>query len=184
MTNSIDDINQAKCILAIGTNTTEAHPIIGMNIRKAVRQGTKLIVANPLEINLVRDADIWLQHHAGTDVVLLMGMMKIIVDEKLTDLNFIEERCENYEAFKESLNDYPLEMVTDITGVPGEKIIEAARMFQVGKAVLAAMNPALNQAITVRGKKIPRGTTLRLPVEASVLGAKVITGLSLPLPGF
>ena len=132
MTNSIDDINQAKCILATGTNTTEAHPIIGMNIRKAVREGnTKLIVANPLEIGLVRDADLWLQHHAGTDVVLLMGMMKIIVDEKLTDLNFIEERCENYEAFKESLNDYPLEMVTDITGVPGEKIIEAARMYAI-----------------------------------------------------
>ena len=65
MTNSLDDIRQAKCILAIGTNTTQAHPIIGMDIRKAVREnGTKLIVANPLEIGLVRDADLWLQHHA------------------------------------------------------------------------------------------------------------------------
>jgi len=130
MTNSIDDINDAKCILAIGTNTTEAHPIIGMNIRKAVRKGnTKLIVANPLEIGLVRDADIWLQHRAGTDVALLMGMMKIIVDNYLMDLNFIQERCENYDAFKDSLNDYPLDKVSDITGVPGEKLVQAARMY-------------------------------------------------------
>ena len=130
MTNSIDDINDAKCILAIGTNTTEAHPIIGMNIRKAVSKGnTKLIVANPLEIGLVRTADIWLQHRAGTDVALLMGMMKIIVDEFLMDQNFIEERCENYEAFKESLNAYPLDMVADTTGVPEEKLIAAARLY-------------------------------------------------------
>jgi formate dehydrogenase alpha subunit len=131
MTNSLDDICQAKCILAIGTNTTEAHPIIGMNIRQAVRRGMKLIVANPLEIGLVRDADIWLQHRAGTDVVLLMGMMKIIVDEYLMDLNFIEERCENYDVFKKSLDAYPLDMVADITGVPREKLIAAARMYAI-----------------------------------------------------
>ena len=130
MTNSLDDICQAKCILAIGTNTTEAHPIIGMDIRKAVRESnTKLIVANPLEIGLVRDADIWLQHRAGTDVVLLMGLMKLIVDEYLMDLHFIEERCENYDAFKESLNNYPLDMVANITGVPKEKLIAAARLY-------------------------------------------------------
>ena len=132
MTNSLDDICQAKCILAIGTNTTEAHPIIGMDIRKAVRENnTKLIVANPLEIGLVRDADLWLQHHAGTDVVLLMGIMKLIVDEYLMDLTFIEERCENYDSFRESLNDYPLGRVVDITGVPREKLIQAARMYAI-----------------------------------------------------
>jgi len=131
-TNSIKDMEDAKCILAIGTNTTEAHPIIGMNIRKAVRQGTRLIVANPMEIGLVRDADLWIQHRPGTDVVLLMGMMKIIVDEGLLDSSFIEERCENYDFFKDSLKNYPLNFVETITGVPGERIAEAARMYAVG----------------------------------------------------
>ena len=133
MTNSINDIGDARCILAIGTNTTEAHPIIGMNIRKAVRHGTKLIVANPLEIGLVHDADLWLQHHAGTDVVLLMGMMRIIVDERLMDATFIEERCENYDFFKDSLKNYPLNLVESITGVNGKKIAEAARMYATNK---------------------------------------------------
>jgi len=128
-TNSIKDMSEAGCILAIGTNTTEAHPIIGMNMRKAVRGGTKLIVANPLEIPLVRDADLWLQHRSGTDVVLLMGMMKVIVDEGLMDSAFIEERCENYDFFKDSLNNYPLSLAENITGVPGEKVAEAARLY-------------------------------------------------------
>jgi len=130
MTNSIRDIGHAACILAIGTNTTEAHPIIGMNIRQAVRRGTtKLIVANPLEIDLVREAAIWLRHRPGTDVALLMGMMKIIVDEGLMDAAFIEERCENYDFFKDSLKNYPLALVESITGVPGDRIVEAARMY-------------------------------------------------------
>jgi len=129
MTNSLDDLKYARCILAIGTNTTEAHPIIGMNIRKAVRKGTRLIVANPLEIDLVRDADIWIQHRAGTDVVLLMGMMKVIVEAGLADDAFIEERCENFEAFRQSLNDYPLDLVENITGVPAAKVTAAARLY-------------------------------------------------------
>jgi formate dehydrogenase alpha subunit len=132
MTNSIDDIMDAKCIMAIGTNTTETHPIIGMNIRQAIRNNsTKLIVVNPLEIDLTRDADIWLQHRNGTDVVLLMGMMKVIVDEGLMDASFIEERCENYDFFKDSLQHYPLNMVENITGVPGEKIAAAARLYTI-----------------------------------------------------
>ncbi len=128
-TNSLKDLNDARCIMAIGTNTTEAHPIIGMNIRRAVGKGTRLIVANPLEIDLVRDADVWLQHRAGTDVVLLMGMMKVIVDEGLMDTTFIEERCENYDFFKDSLNNYPLNLVESITGVLGEKVARAARLY-------------------------------------------------------
>ncbi len=130
MTNSLDDIMDAGCILAIGTNTTETHPIIGMNIRKAVHaKGTKLIVANPLEIDLVHDAALWLQQRPGTDVVLLMTMMKVIVDEGLMDADFIEARCENYDFFKDSLKNYSLEIAEEITGVPAGKITEAARMY-------------------------------------------------------
>lgn len=129
MTNSISDISDAACILAIGTNTTEAHPVIGFEIKNAVRRGTKLIVANPREIDLVRDADIWLRHHPGTDVVLLMGICRVIVDEGLLNTSFIAERCENFDDFKESLKNFDLDFVEQTTGVPGEKIVEAARMY-------------------------------------------------------
>ncbi len=129
MTNSINDITDAACILAIGTNTTEAHPVIGFEIKKAVRQGTKLIVANPRKIGLVRHADLWLKHRPGTDVPLLMGICRVIIEEGLMDSSFIQERTENFDDFKKSLRQFNLELVEEITGVPGEKITEAARMY-------------------------------------------------------
>ena len=129
MTNNIEDFGNAKCFLAIGTNTTEAHPVLAMKVRQTIAKGAKLIVANPMRIDLVRDADLWLQHKSGTDVALLMGMMKVIVDEGLHDVDFIEQRCENYEEFWDSLQNYPLDRVAEITGLPAEKIAEAARMY-------------------------------------------------------
>ncbi len=133
MTNSIGDITDAACILAIGTNTTEAHPVIGFEVKKAVHQGTKLIVANPREIGLVRHADIWLRQKPGTDVALLMGMCRIIIDEGLLDRPFIDGRTENFEAFRDSLREYDLDYVAGVTGVPAEKITEAARLFATSK---------------------------------------------------
>jgi len=141
MTNSINETRDAKCILAIGTNTTEAHPIIGLEIKKAVRQGAKLIVANPRKIELVRFADLWLRHNPGTDVALLMGMMRVIADEGLLDSAFVEERCENFDAFKQSLQGFNLDSVQQITGVPKEQIAEAARIYATSRpsSILYAM---------------------------------------------
>jgi formate dehydrogenase alpha subunit len=133
MTNSIRDIGDAACILAIGTNTTAAHPVIALEIKRVLNQEGKLIVANPYQIELVRCADLWLRQRPGSDVALLMGMMRVIVDEGLLDSSFIEERCENFDAFKESLKDFDLDSVERITGVPGEKITEAARMYATNK---------------------------------------------------
>jgi formate dehydrogenase alpha subunit len=141
MTNSISDIKDAGCILAIGSNTTATHPVIGMDVRQAIMNGTKLIVVNPREINLCKYADIWLQIKPGSDVALLMGMAKIILDEGLQDDKFIQDRTENFETLKNSLKDFPLDKVSEITGVPAEKIREAARLYASSKtsAILYAM---------------------------------------------
>jgi formate dehydrogenase alpha subunit len=129
MTNPVRDIGDAACILAIGTNTTDAHPVIGLQVKKAVANGGKLIVANTREIGLVRHADIWLRHRPGTDVALLMGMAKVILDEDLHDAAFIADRCENFDEFTESLNAFDLDFVSRTTGVPAELIAEAARTY-------------------------------------------------------
>jgi formate dehydrogenase major subunit len=129
MTNSINEIKDAQCILAIGTNTTATHPIIGLRVKKAKQNGAKLIVANPRKIPAVEFADLWLQQRPGTDVPLLMGMMRVIVEEGLHDEAFIKERCENFDAFRESLQAFDLDTVEKVTGVPGDRIVEAARMY-------------------------------------------------------
>ncbi len=133
MTNSMNELGDASCILAIGTNTTAAHPVIGFMVKQAVRKGTKLIVANPREIALCRYADLWLRHHPGSDVALLMGIMRVIVDKGWLDSAFIDERTENFEALKESLKGFDLNFVERITGVPGAQIVEAARMYANNK---------------------------------------------------
>ncbi|MFP4641430.1 MAG: formate dehydrogenase subunit alpha [Dehalococcoidia bacterium] len=129
MTNSIEELPDAGCIFAIGTNTTENHPVIGLEVKKAVQKGGKLIVANPRHINLCDIAHIWLRHHPGTDVALLMGMAKVIVDQGLLDKEFIEERCEGFEEFKEALEGFHLDRVSEITGVPMRDIAEAAQIY-------------------------------------------------------
>ena len=129
MTNSIGEIGGASCILAIGTNTVENHPVIFLQIKKAIKNGCKLIVADPREIGLCGLAHAWLRHNPGTDVPLLMGMARVILDEGLPDMEFIEKRCENFEAFKASLSNFEPGWVSEVTGVPAKDIAAAARTF-------------------------------------------------------
>jgi len=116
--------------LVIGSNTTEAHPIIGLQVKKAVKKhGAKLIVADPRPIALTRLADIWLPLKPGTNVALLNGMMKVIIEEGLEDQRFIAERTEGYEEFKKLIDALNLEEAAQITGVSVSLIREAARMY-------------------------------------------------------
>ncbi|MDF2569179.1 MAG: formate dehydrogenase, alpha subunit [Sporomusa sp.] len=132
MTNAISEINRMSkkdLMFAIGTNTTECHPIIGIKMLEAKERGTKLIVADPREIELTRFADVWLQHKPGTDVALLNGMMYVILTEGLADAKFIESRTENFDALKATVMKYTPEYAESITTVPAEKICQAARLF-------------------------------------------------------
>jgi formate dehydrogenase alpha subunit len=133
MTNSISEIKDAACILVIGSNTTAGHPVIALEIKKAVRNGGRLIIANPREIELCRHADVWLRQAPGSDVALLMGMMKVILDEELADLSFVTECCDNFDAFKESLKNFDLDFVEKVTGVPRDTIVEGARLYATCK---------------------------------------------------
>ena len=141
MTNSMNEISSAQCVFSIGSNTTSSHPIIGLEVKKAKRRGARLIVANPRRIDLCQFADVWLQQRPGTDVPLLMGMMRVIVEEGLLDSSFVEERCEGFDEFKDSLKAFDLDSVEKITGVPGDKIAEAARIYATDKpsTILYAM---------------------------------------------
>jgi predicted molibdopterin-dependent oxidoreductase YjgC len=141
MTNSIEEIGDAGCIFAIGTNTTEDHPVIALQIKNALDKGARLIVADPRRIDLCNRAHIWMRQRPGTDVALLMGMARVIVDEGLQDKTFIEERCEGYDEFITSLKGFDLDTVSRITGVPADTITEAARTYaaQGPSSILYAM---------------------------------------------
>jgi formate dehydrogenase alpha subunit len=142
MSNSISDVEHADVVFVIGSNTTECHPILGRKIKRAVREGrTTLIVADPRAVELSEQAAVHLDLLPGTDVALLSGLMRQIVDAGLHDEPFMRERCEEIEPFLQSLEEYPLETVERITGVDGDRIRQAALIFgrAVGAMVLYGM---------------------------------------------
>ncbi len=145
MTNSIHEIGDAKSILAIGTNPSENHPVVEIEVIRAVDNGAKLIIANPRYIDLCKFATVWLRHMPGTDVALLMGMMRVIVDESLADSAFIQQRCEDYDVFKDSLRDFDLDFVERLTRVPRDQIVQAARIFATNHPASILYNMGITQ---------------------------------------
>ena len=129
MTNSQEDVEDSDVIFIIGSNTSEQHPLISRRMIKAVKNGAKLIVADPRAINLTEYASLYLQHEPGTDVALLNGMMNVIINEGLHDEKFINERTENIEDLKEKVKKYTPEFVEEITGVSAKDIKEAAIIY-------------------------------------------------------
>ena len=129
MTNSTQEIKDNDLLFVIGSNTTETHPIIGLQIKKALKKGAKLVVVDPRRIELVKWADTWLQLRPGTDVALLNSIMHVIVKENLIDRSFIDARTQDFDSFKESLSEYTPEYGEKITGIPAEKIVETARLY-------------------------------------------------------
>lgn len=130
MTNPIHEItDEAELLFLIGTNATEAHPVIGYKMRQAARRGAKMVVCDPRRIDLVDEADYWLQIKPGTDIPLLNGLMHIIIKEGLENKEFIAERTENYEALKELVERYTPEYVSELTGVSVEDLYAVARLY-------------------------------------------------------
>lgn len=133
MSNSIEEIEDAKVLLVIGSNTTEAHPVIAIRMKKAVRKGAKLIVIDPRRITLINHAHLWLPLRPGTDITLLNAMMHVILKEGLHDKPFVEERTEGFDAFKKSLKQYTPKFAEKVTGVEAAQIVEAARLYATGE---------------------------------------------------
>lgn len=129
MTNPISDIDEAELLFLIGTNATEAHPVIGYKMRQAVRKGAKMIVCDPRRIDLVNEADYWLRIKPGTDIPLLNGLMHIIINEGLEDQKFIQERTENYAELKAVVADYTPEKTAELTGLAIDDLYAAARLY-------------------------------------------------------
>jgi predicted molibdopterin-dependent oxidoreductase YjgC len=128
-TNSIPEIERDRFLLVIGSNTTEAHPVLALRIKKAVRDGATLVVADPRAIWLTKIAKRHLQLRPGTDVWLLNAMMHTILAEGLQDEDYIRGFTDDFEAVREVVSRYPPEEAERVTGVPAEAIRATAREY-------------------------------------------------------
>lgn len=129
MTNAISEIEGMEVIFIIGSNTKETHPVIANRMIKAHRKGARIIVADPRLIPMVKFADMHLRIRPGSDIALVNGMARVIVDEGLLNEEFIREKTEGFEAWKASLEPFTPEYVERITGVPREDVARAARIY-------------------------------------------------------
>jgi len=129
MTNSIAEIEDAACLFVIGSNTTEAHPLIAHRLFKAKGKGAKLIVVDPRRTQIALLADLHIRPNFGTDVALINGMMHEIVAKGYHDARFIAERTEGFAGLEKVLQNYAPEQAEKICGVPAEVIREAARLY-------------------------------------------------------
>ena len=130
MTNTIYDItHDVDCILLVGSNPEEAHPVVGMQLRQAVKKGTRLIVVDPRDIGLTKQADIHLKLRPGTNVAFANGMIHVLIEEGLVDESFVREHTEGFEEIKALTAEYTPEKVAEICHIDPDKLREAARMY-------------------------------------------------------
>ncbi len=132
MTNSTAEIKDCNVLFLIGANPTEAHPIFGLEMKRALRRGAKLIVCDPRKTWLAQRAHIHIQHRPGSDNMLLNAMMRYILDEGLANQSFIKSRCEGFEEFRANLKQYTVEKAAKYCGVDAELIRTAARWYATG----------------------------------------------------
>lgn len=129
MTNSIPEIRNAEFLFVIGSNTTEAHPIIAMEMKRAISRGATLVVADPRKIWLTEVASEHLQLKPGTDIWLLNALAHVIVTEDLTAPSFIAEHTKGYDELRQHLIPYTPEAAAAVTGVDAEAIRRTARQY-------------------------------------------------------
>ena len=140
-TQNFDSVMHADTILVIGSNPTDAHPVFGSQMKRRLRQGAKLIVADPRAIDLVKTPHVKADYHLaltpGTNVALINAMSHVIVTEDLLDKGFINDRCEEkpLAAWIKFITDgvNSPDVMAPITGVPAKDIRAAARLFATAK---------------------------------------------------
>ena len=140
-TQDFKSVEKSDVILLIGANPTDAHPVFASRMKKRLRQGAKIIIADPRKIDLVKSAHVEASHHLpllpGTNVAMINALAHTVATENLIDWDFVNERCDltafkKWEAFIKQPENSP-EVVETITGVPAEEIRAAARLYATAK---------------------------------------------------
>jgi formate dehydrogenase alpha subunit len=132
MTNSIGEIKDVDTLFIIGSNPTDAHPIVGLEMKKALRKGAKMVVCDPRKTWVAKHADVHIQHAPGTDNFLINAMMNYIIEQDWHNKEFVAERCENFDDLKDNVKDYSVEEAARVCGVDADDIRKAAKLYAHG----------------------------------------------------
>ena len=148
MSNSIAEMKDLDAFIVTGSNTTETHPVISTFLREAVvRNGAKLAVIDPRQIEMTEFADHWLQQKPGTDVAIFQAMAHVIVHEELYNAEFVDDRTEGFKEYAESLADCTPEWAEGLSNVPADQIRDAARMYANAERAAIYWGMGISQSV-------------------------------------
>jgi formate dehydrogenase major subunit len=147
VSNQVRDVAHAEVIFLIGANPTVNHPVAATWMKNAVKDGVKLILADPRRSDLSRHATHYLQFKPDTDVALLNAMLHVIVEDGLVDEAFIRDRTSGYEALAENVKTFSPERMAPICGVDAPTIREVARLYATAKASMILWGMGISQHV-------------------------------------
>jgi formate dehydrogenase major subunit len=141
------DVMKAEVVLLIGANPVVNHPVAATWIKNAVRNGTKLILADPRRSELARHATHYLQFKPDTDVALLNAMMHAIVEEGLVAQSFVADRTSGFDEIRKNVAGYSPEAMAPVCGVPAATIREVARMYATSRGSMILWGMGISQHV-------------------------------------
>jgi formate dehydrogenase major subunit len=147
VSNPVMDVMKAEVVLLIGANPVVNHPVAATWIKNAVKNGTKLILADPRRSELARLATHYLQFKPDSDVALLNAMMHTIVHEGLVDEGFIASRTLGYEELERNVEGYSPEAMAPVCGIAADTIREVARLYASSKGSMILWGMGISQHV-------------------------------------
>ncbi len=138
----MEEISQADTLFLTGADLPVTHPIIWLEVLKAVRAGAKLVVMSPYALSLNRYASVWLQNKPGSESTLLSYLAKALLE---TDEDGDYSRIEGFVAFKKSLDNNDFALAQKTTGVQKEELMKTVELFQEGEKAVYLFGAGLTQ---------------------------------------
>jgi formate dehydrogenase alpha subunit len=150
--NSIEDFETTDCLLVIGDNLIETHPVTATYVKRGKAKGSRIVLIDPKETPLARYADIWLRPRLGTDVALLNGMTRVAMENGWIDRGFIEARVQGgmqaYAELERLVSAYSPARVKEICGVDHADLVEATRLYATAPTAMIATGMGMSQQTT------------------------------------
>jgi len=147
VSNPVMDVLKAEVVLLIGANPVSNHPVAATWIKNAVKNGTKLILADPRRSELARHATYYLQFKPASDVAMLNAMMHVIVEEGLVADSFVDDRTSGYAELRDNVAQFSPEAMAPICGIDAKTLREVARLFATSKASMILWGMGVSQHV-------------------------------------
>ncbi|MCP3661447.1 MAG: formate dehydrogenase subunit alpha [Gammaproteobacteria bacterium] len=147
VSNPVADVSKAELILVIGSNTTENHPVAATFLKNEVKAGKKLIVMDPRRTTIAVHATHFLQFKPDTDVALLNAIMHAVIEQGLTDQEFIAKRTSGYQSLETHLRSFTPEAMETICGIDACTIREVARLYASARASIIFWGMGVSQHV-------------------------------------